>query len=231
MRQLLPTYDEQPDLLAVYGDGPDTYIRAGFVLSTDGGAVVAGGSRALSGPADRRVFRTLRAVCDVILVGAGTTRAEDYGTIRLSPEGQRWRAERGLSPLPRVAVVSKSQQVDERVFTGGRPFVITCGDGSALAERADVIVAGRDDVDIACGLDQLAAAGCGRILCEGGPSLLAAVLAAGRLDELCLTSAPTLLGPVAGLLPTAPEQSVDLQLRSLLEEDGVLLARYDVRRC
>ena len=229
VRQLLPTYDDSPDLLALYADAPERYVRGGFVLSTDGGAVVDGGSRRLSSPPDREVFRTLRGLCDVILVGAGTTRVEDYGRIRLPPAAQAWRAARGLPPLPRVAVVSRSGAIDPRVFGGGRPLLVTCGQGGdSQGERADVVVAGRQTVDLGVALDALADRGLTRVLCEGGPTLLAGVVAAGRLDELCLTSTPLLLGPAPGLLPTLSTGPVRLALRTLLESDGTLFARYDV---
>jgi riboflavin biosynthesis pyrimidine reductase len=231
MRQLLPTYAEAVDLLAHYA-GPATYVRAGFVTSVDGGTVADGTSRSLSGPADRAVFRTLRAVCDVILVGAGTARAEDYGTIRLTDDGAAWRAAQGLSALPRVAVVSRSLDIDDRVLAGPRPLVITCAsaDTARLGDRADVIVAGQDEVDIAAALDALAARGLGRVLCEGGPTLLEAIVRAGRLDELCLTTAPLLVGGARTLLPEPFATPVELSLEHLLEDDGVLLGRYTLVR-
>lgn len=231
MRQLIPPYDGKPDLLALYGDAaPDSYVRGGFVLSVDGGTVVNGGSRALSGPADRAVFRTLRAVCDVILVGAGTTRAEDYGTIRLTDAGSTWRAAHGQPPLPRVAVVSRSLDIDERVLAGPRPLVITCAsaDTPRLGGRAEVVVAGEDDVDVAAAIDALTERGLPRILCEGGPTLLTSIVTASRLDELCLTTSPLLIGPAGGLITEAMSRRVQLTLQHLLEEDGELLARYTV---
>ena len=227
MRQLFPMYDEEPDLLALYGAAA-SYVRGGFVLSTDGAAVVDGGSRALSGPADRLVFRTLRAVCDVIVVGAATARAEDYGTLRLTADGAAWRAAQDLPALPRVAVVSRSLDLDERLLAGPRPIVITCAsaDTSVIQGRADVIVAGDDEVDIGAGLDALATLGLHRLLCEGGPTLLSSIVAAGRLDELCLTSTPLLVGAAPGLLPAPLPSPVRLELQHLLEDDGVLLSRY-----
>ncbi len=229
MRQLAPAHDGAPDLFALYGQ-PAAYVRGGFVLSTDGAAVVNGSSRPLSNAADRVVFRTLRAVCDVILVGAGTTHAEDYGTVRLTEPGSAWRAAQSLPPLPRVAVVSRALDIDERVLDGPRPIVITCAaaDTAGLDERADVIIAGEDAVDIAAALDALAAAGLTRVLCEGGPTLLASLVAAGRLDELCLTTSPLLVGAAPGLLPATLPTPVRLELRHLLEEDGALLGRYAV---
>ena len=229
MRQLLPPFDGPPDLAALYGRD-DAHVRGGFVLSLDGAAVVDGSSRALSGPADRAVFRTLRAVSDVVLVGAGTTRVEDYTTIRLTSEGAAWRSARDLTALPRVAVVSRSLDLDAALLASG-PIVVTCAaaDPSRLT-GVEVLVAGDDEVDVSAALDQLTERGLQRVLCEGGPSLLADLVAAGRLDELCLTVSPLLVGAAPGLLPESLGHPVDLRLLSLLEEDGSLLARYALDR-
>jgi riboflavin biosynthesis pyrimidine reductase len=225
MRQLLPPRDGEPDLIALYAQ-QSSYVRAGFVVSLDGTAVLDGGSRALSGRADRAVFRTLRSVCDVILVGAGTTRAEDYGTIRLTQDGAAWRAAQGLPPLPRVAVVSTSLQIDPRVLAGPRPIVITAASPDSSGFDADVVVAGQDQVDLPAALDCLAEQGLTRVLCEGGPTLLRSLVAAGRLTELCLTTSPLLAGAGPGLLPDLLEQPLPLRLEHLLEDDGVLIGRY-----
>jgi riboflavin biosynthesis pyrimidine reductase len=64
------------------------------------------------------------------------------------------------------------------------------------------------------------------VLCEGGPSLLGDVAAAGRLDELCLTISPQLVGGDGPRVAHGPDLDVDLSPASLLEADGVLLARY-----
>lgn len=225
MRQLLPPRDGEPDLIALYAQ-PPSYVRGGFVLSADGVAVVDGGSRALSSPADRAVFRTLRSVCDVILVGAATAKAEDYGTIRLTADGAAWRQAQDLPDIPRVAVVSRSLDLDERLLAGPRPIVITCAAADPSPMDADVVVAGQEEIDIAAALDALAQQGLRRVLCEGGPTLLRSVIAAGRLTELCLTTSPLLAGAGPGLLPAALGEPLNLELVHLLEEDGVVISRY-----
>jgi riboflavin biosynthesis pyrimidine reductase len=225
MRQLVPPREGEPDLVALYAQ-PPSYVRGGFVLSADGVAVVDGSSRALSSAADRAVFRTLRAVCDVILVGAGTTKVEDYGTIRLTADGAAWRQAQDLAPLPRVAVVSRSLDIDERVLAGSRPLVITCAAADTSGIDAEVIVAGDTEVDIAAALDALAEQGLHRVLCEGGPTLLGSVVASGRLTELCLTSSPLLAGAGPGLLPLGLLVPLRLQLAHLLEDGGVVISRY-----
>ncbi len=68
----------------------------------------------------------------------------------------------------------------------------------------------------------------GRILCEGGPHLLAELAEARRLDELCLSIAPQLRGGDAHRIIDGPEltEGLPLILHTLLTEDGFLFARY-----
>jgi riboflavin biosynthesis pyrimidine reductase len=98
-----------------------------------------------------------------------------------------------------------------------------------LAERADVIVAGQETVDLKAAVDALADRGHQRMLAEGGPRLLGQLVAAGLLDELCLTIGPLLAGPgpgriVAGSPPDAPP--LQLTLAHVLQDNGFLLCRY-----
>jgi riboflavin biosynthesis pyrimidine reductase len=95
-----------------------------------------------------------------------------------------------------------------------------------LAEVADVLVAGAGRVDLPAALDALAARGLGRVLCEGGPSLLAGLVAAGRLDELCLTVSPQLVAGDGPRILTGAEIDARFSLGHLLEADSVLFARY-----
>jgi riboflavin biosynthesis pyrimidine reductase len=112
---------------------------------------------------------------------------------------------------------------------------VTCGAAdaarrAALAEAGvEVLVCGDDDVDLHAALDALAGLGHEQVLCEGGPQLLHAGLTAGVVDELDLSIAPALVGSEARLLGSALPDVVRLELRSLLEEDAMLFARYAVR--
>ncbi len=209
-----------PDLLPLYDPGPGRSVRGGMVLSADGGAAHEGRSRALSTPADRAVFRVLRAHADVVLVGAGTARAEDYGEVRLSDAHRAWREAAGRPPVPPVAVVSRG--VDVPRIPGA--LVVTTG------QEQD---AGRDVLhvrDLADALDQLAARGLTRVLCEGGPSLLGDLVVAGLLDELCATLSPRLVGRAPGLLAVDLPVPVDLELVHLVEHEGSLLLRWRLPR-
>jgi len=235
------------------------WLRANMISSVDGAAVDAdGGSRALSGSADRRVLATLRRLADVIVVGSGTVRADPgaYRPVRPSPEVREHRIAAGRAAAPRIAIVTASLDLDlgAEPFQDGRPLLVTIPSAPAdrlvrAREVADVVLAGDGPrPDPAAMVRELVARGLPRILCEGGPRLLAAIAGAGLLDELCLTVSPQLAGPgdrtriLAGRpggvgtgrlrgagtgqpgAARAPAQP--LELAHLLEADGYLFARY-----
>jgi len=186
----------------------------------DGSAALDGLSGGLGGSADRKVFAALRALADVVLVAAGTVRAEGYGP----------------AALP-IAVVSGSLQLDwdSPFFTAAthRPIVVTHrrapGDQAVRASRvADVLVAGESTVDLALAVARLGERGFLHVLAEGGPSLNGALAGAGVLDEFCLTLAPRLVAGDAKRILTGPAlvPAPAMALRSLCEEDGYLFLRY-----
>ncbi len=251
MRQLLPPgHDGQPpDLAALYAypAGLDrAWVRANMVESADGAATVDGLSGGLSGPADRAVFGVLRALADVILVGAGTAREEKYQPARVRPE---WAGLRGGRPAaPPIAVLSGRLGLDPAgpllsstiggPAPGARTIVITSAAAdpdlrTAIAAHADVIVAGGRQVDLAAAIGALAGLGHRRILAEGGPRLLGQLAAAGLLDELCVTVSPLLAGGPAGRIVHGPPDAggpARLSLAHLLAGDSYLFCRYLVRR-
>jgi riboflavin-specific deaminase-like protein len=240
MRRLYPTpgqVNDAADLEAEYELPAARHVRANFVASLDGRVELGGRSRALSGPADRDAYMSMRAVCDVILVGAGTVRAEKYGPVRLDSSAQERRRARKQSALPPLAIVSNRSALDPkaRLFNGqARPFLMTAGAADVhpdVAAAADVIVCGEQSVELSTALDELAARGLQRVLCEGGPALMHSLIVAGLLDELCLTTAAQLVGTGhRDLLGSAPLPDVIcLRLTNLLEGDGMLLARYSCR--
>ena len=83
-------------------------VRVNFISSIDGAATRDGLSGGLGDASDRRRFELLRRVCDVVVVGAGTVRAEGYGPMRVSDASARWREEHGMPPHPVFAIVMHS---------------------------------------------------------------------------------------------------------------------------
>jgi riboflavin biosynthesis pyrimidine reductase len=239
MRRLLPSPGELRDAAAVeehYLLPPGRHVRANFVTSLDGVIEVEGRSHALGGPDDRAAFMAMRAVADSVLVGAGTVRAERYGPVRLAPDVIERRVARSQSPLPVLAIISNRGDLDatDRVFTGEgeRPLLLTTAAAVSshdeLSAVAEVVVCGDQWVDLELAIGELFGRDEGRVICEGGPTLLRSLVAADLLDELCLTFSPCLIGPGhRSLLGDQPlGESAHLQLLSLLEGDGMLLARY-----
>jgi riboflavin biosynthesis pyrimidine reductase len=242
MRQLLPgTGVDDPDLAALYAYPPGRWLRANMVASADGAAWIDGATSGLSSEGDRHVFALLRTLADVVLVGAATVRAERYAPVR---PRELWRHLReGRPPTPPIAVVTARLDLDpaSRLIAAAPPhartIVITTAQApprrrAELAERADVIVAGEEMVDLKAAVDALAERGHQRMLTEGGPRLLGQLVAFGLLNELCLTIGPLLAGPgqdriVAGAL--APDQPLALTLAHVLEDNGFLLCRYTTK--
>ena len=183
------------------------FVRVSMVSSLDGAVAFGGRSGALGGPADKLVFSALRSLADVVLVGAGTARAEHYGPARLPQDVQDMRSARGLSALPRIAVVTQSANLDwgSSLFTESSPRAIVIAPGTAetavlreAAAVADVLTAGAGSVDLGAAIRELGELGAGHVVCEGGPALNATLVAANLVDELCLTLSPKLAGSVGG---------------------------------
>lgn len=250
MQKIFPNVeaDELDDdaLAAAYGVPAETpfWLRVNFVSSVDGAVTLDGRSAKLSSAGDKRLFGLLRDLSDVILVGAHTTLVEGYDAVPPSPRRQERRAAFGRAPAPRIAVVSgRLVDLDPAgpLFTTappeGRTIVITHAASPEdrrreLAAVADVLVAGDDQVDLAQAVRQLRQLGVTRVNCEGGPRLLRDTIAAGIVDEFCLTLAPVLVGPrsaqvPAGLVTGPPLDAARwLRLEQTLTEEGYLFLRY-----
>lgn len=213
-----------------------TWLRANFVSSIDGAATREGLSGGLGDPADRRLFDLQRRGADVVVVGAGTARNEGYSAMRVDDESVAWRVDAGLPPHPIFVLVSRSLDLDpaSEMFTDApvRPIVYTVASAAeerraALAEVADVVDVGEDDVDPVRMREDLAARGLHRIHAEGGPHLFGAMLAAGAVDALHLTFAPTLEAGDAGRISaSAAAAPTAMTLSSVLRAGDELLLHY-----
>ncbi len=253
MRKIFPADPDAPEIgpdgvaalaeLYAYPAPPAgaAWLRANMIESVDGAGSLNGRTGGLSGDADRLVFRLLRSLADVILVGAGTAREEKYRPVR---EREIWPELReGRPPTPPIAVVTREIDLDlaspllSGAAGGARTILLTTeqapvGRRKDAAVHADVVVAGRDTVPPSAAVNALAARGYRNILVEGGPILLRQIAGAGLLDDLCLTFSPVLEGGSADrILAPAPASPAAftvarLRLAHVLEDDGSLLCRY-----
>jgi riboflavin-specific deaminase-like protein len=242
VRRLVPEVRDEP-LEQVYADlvlptrRDRAWIALGMVATVDGAAALDGDTATLGGSADHHAFRALRGACDAILVGAGTVRAEDYGPTTGTAARRRHREAKGLSAAPRLVIVSGSLDLDPRARVFGdpdhRPLVVTHAGAAgariqALEPLADVVALGEQAVD----LEQVAATlpdrGLHRVLCEGGPTLNAALLGVDLVDELFLTLDPLLVGGDASRIVASDDPATPRRFRliELHEHDGEVLLRY-----
>ncbi|WP_327264993.1 pyrimidine reductase family protein [Streptomyces sp. NBC_01232] len=224
---------------ALGADGPAHWLRANMVSTLDGAAQHDGRSQPISGESDMRIFGTLRALADVVVVGAETVRQEGYRPARAREAFAARRAASGQGPAPAIAVVTASMDLDFSLplFTSPLvPTLVVTGAAApaarveeAVGAGAEVVVAGDGAaVDVARAVRELAARGLRRQLTEGGPRLLGQFVAADALDELCLTISPMLTAGGAQRISGGPSVTVPHRLAPacVLEEAGFLFTSY-----
>ena len=240
MRRLSPDPAELDDdgLADAYRVPAGRHLRVNFIAALDGAISVQGRSGGLGTPGDRRVFRVLRALADAVLVGAGTAAAEGYRPVFADSPVGRLRTALGRPAVAPVVVVSRraSLRPDDQLVTDAvtPTLLVTCAAADSdrraalAAAGAEVLVCGDDDVDLRAAVDALAGRGLAQLVCEGGPALFSAALAAGVVDELDLSLAPLLVGGGPGLLPGALPVPARATLTQVLTEDDVLFTRWSL---
>jgi riboflavin biosynthesis pyrimidine reductase len=125
---------------------------------------------------------------------------------------------------------------DTGLFGGDVPTYVVTTSGAdldrlrSLAGAEHVIVSGDEEVDVTDAVGALAARGLRRILLEGGPTLLGAALAAGRVDELCLTWSPLLVGGDGPRVALGPPVRLAARPAHLVAAGDLLLGRWLVQR-
>ncbi|MFI6333571.1 pyrimidine reductase family protein [Streptomyces sp. NPDC050535] len=222
-----------------YPDVREPWLRANMVSTLDGAAQHDGRSRPISSATDMRIFGVLRALADVVLVGAETVRQEGYRPARAREAFARRRDAAGQGPAPAIAIVTAGLGLDFSLPLFASPLVPTlvltgagaAPDRVAAAEKAGarVVIAGDGTgVDPARAVRELGELGMTRLLTEGGPRLLGQFIAVEVLDELCLALSPMLTGGDAQRIAGGPTIAVPkrFELTSLLEEAGFLYGRY-----
>lgn len=231
--------DDELARLYAYPRVDRPWVRVNFVSSLDGAAVGADGrSGSINTESDIRVFAALRALADVVLVGAQTVRTEGYRPVSVRSSWRDARTAQGLAPAPALAVVSRSLDLPDSLYDRSAPrgpvLVITTSDAPAhrMDEVVDrlgpdaVLTVGESEVDLPRCLDLLAERGLSRVLCEGGPTLLAHLASSDLVDDLCLTMSPVMVGGSGPRVMDGPDVRVPLRLAHLIEADSVIFTRW-----
>ena len=246
MDELLPNPRRDVSLDQVYRDlvFPEPprdrpYVLLNFVSTLDGQTSLGdGGAAGIGSDTDHRLMRQLRASADGLLHGAGTVRKDNFAPV-VPQDLVQSRVERGLTPQPLGALVTSSGRVapDLRYFSADPPAVFTTSQNeeqlaAALGNRAIVIGAGGDQVDLAIALRILRDRfGIRVLLSEGGPRLAHSLVTAGLLDEIFLTLAPKLGSDRDALRLLegprfAPTALPELELIQVLRSQSELFLRY-----
>lgn len=209
------------------------WVMLNMVESVDGATAVDGGATALNDADDRLLFRALRAVADVVVNGAATVRAENLGPARMTDEMARFRSRAGLSERPKMAVLSRSLDLDpdQRIFSDpeARPTIVTGLDAPGervelLRESADIVQVPRlDGAGIVGAFGDVSV-----VLCEGGPTINSQLIADDVVDEINLTISPVLaLGESKRLASGVPlDEPRAMSLARTLIGDRSLFLRY-----
>jgi riboflavin biosynthesis pyrimidine reductase len=196
--------------------GERPFLAVNFVATADGRATIAGRTGPIGNRADYELFHALRTRFDAVMVGAQTVRVESYGPM-----------------APRAILVSRTVDVPPDVgllkAPGNRVIVLTPSHDAELEPTAAEVTYLREG-DLAAAMRRLKAEhGIDSVLCEGGPQVLANLIAAEVVDELHLVYAAKLAGGTTPLtILTGPplDPPLDLELISLHESGGYLFARY-----
>jgi riboflavin-specific deaminase-like protein len=158
-------------------------------------ATHSGDSQFVTGEDNLVHMHRLRALCDAIVVGAGTVAADDpqLTTRRVT----------GSSPVRAIVDPQRRLTLSARVFVDeAAPTLYFCGRSRIAAGETHVGAAtlvGVDETDngganMAQVLAYLRKRGCARVFVEGGGVTVSAFLEANLLDRLQITVAPVFIG-------------------------------------
>lgn len=209
-------------LADLYAEPAARWWRANMISTVDGAATGdSGTSGSINNAADKQVFDLLRSRAQAIVVGAGTARAEGYRE----------------AAVPLVVVSGRGEVPDSlRSARPGGVLLATGADAPGLSSARrllgaeNVMVLGESGPDLAALRAEMDDRGLHRVLCEGGPGLLADLFAAGRIDELCLTLAGTAVGGLGPRILRGGPLRIALRPVLLLLEEDTVLGRWWVRR-
>lgn len=214
------------------------WVALNMVTSVDGRAQLAGKAEGLGSRADRRLMQLYRAAFDVVGSGAGTLFADDFFShVPGDVAARRTEAGRTAQPVALVVGGQRALPTDRRWFTyDDQQRIVVVGSDSPHASGAplpgvELWVAPTEEPQPGWVLERLAAAGHASLLLEGGPTINAAFLADGLVDELCWTIGPRVLANealpmIAPIAPGGLREPAGAELVSVHRHGSELFLRY-----
>jgi len=193
----------RPPRLRAYGmDRPFIFINS--AMSADGKISTKKRKQVkISGRTDFDRVDELRASSDAVMVGIGTVLADDPSLTVKSEARRRHRVELGKDENPvRIVVDSKARiPLTADVFKKGvgKRMVVVSGKApvdkvEALMEKAEVIVAGDEEVDLPEMARELKKRGIDRLMVEGGATMNWAMARAGLVDQMSVFVGNLIIG-------------------------------------
>jgi len=235
----------QPEKILDISQLPDFYswpekpwIRANMVQTLDGSVQDALGSTELiTNEVDKSLFRTLRQLSDVVIVGSKTALKNKYQDIKINEQNKELRKKLRLSLNPRLAIVSNHLNLESSFFANWQdklpPLVYTHKENQLAVEKyknlAEFVYCGNNQVDLKIVKKDLIQKSFKRILCEGGPTLLNSMFQNNIIDELDLTIQVKLSNTIDPLkLAQGPllKPSFTLKPIQVIQHEKTLLLRY-----
>ncbi|MDD4254315.1 MAG: 2,5-diamino-6-(ribosylamino)-4(3H)-pyrimidinone 5'-phosphate reductase [Methanofollis sp.] len=222
------------------------YVFVNLAMSADGKISTRERRQVkISGTDDFQRVDRLKAVADGIMVGIGTILSDNPSLTVKSADLRAARREGGRDEHPVRIIVDSAARTppDADILMKGEGLRIIAVSASApadrvstLREKAEVIVAGEEWVDLGRLMDELGALGIGRLMVEGGGTLIWGLFRAGLVDELITYVGSVVIGGRDAPTPADGEGFVAEDAFPRLElvgvekiDDGVLL-RWTVRK-
>jgi 2,5-diamino-6-(ribosylamino)-4(3H)-pyrimidinone 5'-phosphate reductase len=211
-------------------DRPFTFINS--AMSADGKISTKRRKQVkISGKTDFDRVDELRATSDAVMVGIGTVLADDPSLTVKSPERRQRRTAKGLDENPaRIVVDSQARTpLTADIFNKGvgKRIIVVAKTAPAervraLAAKAEVIVAGEQEVDLKHMAAELKKRGIERLMVEGGATLNYGMMSNRLVDELSVFVGNLIIGgrdaPTLMDGPGIAERSEAVELK---------LARYE----
>jgi len=228
------------------GPLPRPYIIVNMAMSADGKiSSVERNQVRISGAEDRVRVDALKAGSDAVMVGIGTVLADNPSLTVKSGDLQRERVLAGKSENPvRIVVDSRGRTplTADILHKGGGERIIAVSEkaGKDAPKRyrglATVIVAGEEEVDLPLLMARLWDRGIGRLMVEGGGTLIASLFARDLVDEFLTFAGNLIIGgkdaptPVDGRGFLDDNEFVRLSLMDVGEVGEGVLLRWQVKK-
>jgi 5-amino-6-(5-phosphoribosylamino)uracil reductase len=183
-----------------------------------------------------------RSLCDAILVGAGTIRADDPSLLVKSEARQRERIGKGLPRHPRKVTLTSSGKLPDRCkffSAGDSEKLVYCKQDRfndlqlQIADVADAQAIALDDLNLRAVLCDLHSRGVKRLLVEGGNQISTSFLTNGLVDELHVSIAPFFVGDASAPRFVNPgnfpwKANKPMRLSNVETLGGITLLKYSL---